>query len=62
MGLSPDDKSPALVAWRKPGRLQAPGRADACFDRAWGGVLANLGKRFDQGPQDWSAWLKQLAD
>jgi uncharacterized protein YndB with AHSA1/START domain len=30
------------------------------FDRAWGGVLANLAKRFEQGPQDWTAWLKQL--
>ncbi len=35
-------------------------KAYAYFDRAWGGVLANLGKRFDSGPQDWSAWLKQL--
>lgn len=30
------------------------------FDRAWGGVLANLKKRFEQGPQDWTAWLEQL--
>jgi uncharacterized protein YndB with AHSA1/START domain len=30
------------------------------FDRAWGGVLGNLKKRFDQGPQDWTEWLKQL--
>jgi uncharacterized protein YndB with AHSA1/START domain len=30
------------------------------FDKAWGGVLGNLQKRFDQGPQAWSAWLKQL--
>jgi uncharacterized protein YndB with AHSA1/START domain len=37
-------------------------QAYAYFDRAWGGVLANLGKRFDQGPQDWTAWLKQLDD
>jgi uncharacterized protein YndB with AHSA1/START domain len=37
-------------------------KAYAYFDRAWGGVLANLGKRFDQGPQDWTAWLKQLDD
>jgi uncharacterized protein YndB with AHSA1/START domain len=30
------------------------------FDRAWGGVLGNLKKRFDSGPQDWTAWLEQL--
>jgi uncharacterized protein YndB with AHSA1/START domain len=35
-------------------------QAYSYFDRAWGGVLANLKKRFDQGPQDWTAWLEQL--
>jgi uncharacterized protein YndB with AHSA1/START domain len=35
-------------------------KAYAYFDRAWGNVLANLGKRFDRGPQDWSEWLAQL--
>ena len=30
------------------------------FDRAWGSVLGNLQKRFETGPQDWSAWLRQL--
>jgi uncharacterized protein YndB with AHSA1/START domain len=30
------------------------------FDRAWGNVLANLKKRFEQGPQDWRPWLEQL--
>lgn len=35
-------------------------RAYAYFDRAWGGVLANLQKRFVQGPMDWSPWLLQL--
>lgn len=30
------------------------------FDRAWGNVLANLKKRFDSGPQDWTEWLGQL--
>ena len=30
------------------------------FDRAWAGVLGNLKKRFDSGPQDWTAWLEQL--
>ena len=32
----------------------------AYFDRAWGGVLGNLKKRFETGPYDWTAWLKQL--
>jgi uncharacterized protein YndB with AHSA1/START domain len=35
-------------------------KAYAYFDKAWGGVLGNLQKRFDQGPQDWTAWLQQL--
>jgi uncharacterized protein YndB with AHSA1/START domain len=35
-------------------------QAHAYFDRAWGGVLGNLKKRFEQGPQDWTAWLEQL--
>ena len=30
------------------------------FDRAWGNVLGNLKKRFEQGPQDWKPWLEQL--
>lgn len=30
------------------------------FDRSWGTVLANLKKRFEQGPLDWAPWLKQL--
>lgn len=32
----------------------------AYFDRAWGHVLGNLKKRFEQGPQDWRPWLEQL--
>lgn len=32
----------------------------AHFDRAWGDVLGSLKKRFDIGPQDWTAWLAQL--
>lgn len=32
----------------------------AYFDRAWGNVLGNLKKRFETGPYDWTAWLKQL--
>ncbi|MDP3086123.1 MAG: SRPBCC domain-containing protein [Rubrivivax sp.] len=35
-------------------------RAHAYFERAWGGVLANLQKRFDSGPYDWTDWLAQL--
>jgi uncharacterized protein YndB with AHSA1/START domain len=35
-------------------------KAYAYFDRAWGNVLGNLKKRFDSGPQDWTAWLEQL--
>ncbi len=35
-------------------------QAHAYFDRAWGQVLANLKKRFESGPQDWSEWLRQL--
>jgi uncharacterized protein YndB with AHSA1/START domain len=32
----------------------------AYFDRSWGNVLANLQKRFETGPVDWTAWLEQL--
>lgn len=35
-------------------------KAYAYFNGAWGAVLGNLQKRFDNGPQDWSAWLAQL--
>jgi uncharacterized protein YndB with AHSA1/START domain len=35
-------------------------KAYAYFDRAWGGVLGNLQKRFVSGPYDWTEWLKQL--
>jgi uncharacterized protein YndB with AHSA1/START domain len=30
------------------------------FDRAWGNVLANLQKRFNEGPIDWKPWLESL--
>jgi uncharacterized protein YndB with AHSA1/START domain len=30
------------------------------FDRAWGNVLANLQKRFTDGPIDWRPWLDSL--
>jgi len=35
-------------------------QAYAYFERAWGNVLANLKKRFDSGPVDWTEWLAQL--
>jgi uncharacterized protein YndB with AHSA1/START domain len=46
------------VGWGEGGEWD---RAYAYFDRVWGNVLANLKKRFEQGPQDWSAWLDALA-
>jgi len=45
------------VGWGDGGEWD---QAYAYFDKAWGGVLANLKKRFDQGPQDWTEWLAQL--
>ncbi|MGH6622319.1 MAG: SRPBCC family protein [Burkholderiaceae bacterium] len=35
-------------------------KAYAYFDRAWGGVLGNLKKRFDTGPMDWTEWMASL--
>ncbi|MFM2121116.1 MAG: hypothetical protein RL722_2584 [Pseudomonadota bacterium] len=35
-------------------------QAHAYFSRAWGNVLANLVKRFEQGPIDWTAWMEGL--
>ena len=35
-------------------------KAYAYFDRAWGNVLANLKKRHDSGPVDWTEWLARL--
>lgn len=32
----------------------------AYFDRAWTGVLDNLKKRFETGPQDWTEWMNTL--
>ena len=32
----------------------------AYFDRAWTAVLANLKRRFETGPFDWTDWLAQL--
>lgn len=36
-------------------------RAHAYFDRVWPGVLANLKRRFEAGPVDWTDWRAQLA-
>ncbi|CAD5374071.1 conserved exported hypothetical protein [Rubrivivax sp. A210] len=47
------------VGWGDGGEWD---KAYAYFDRAWGGVLGNLQKRFDKGPYDWGPWLKQLDD
>lgn len=35
-------------------------QAYAYFDRSWGAVFANLKKRFDSGPIDWTEWMNQL--
>jgi uncharacterized protein YndB with AHSA1/START domain len=35
-------------------------KAYAYFERAWGGVLGNLKKRFDSGPMDWTEWMASL--
>lgn len=35
-------------------------RAFSYFERAWGSVLANLQKRFESGPIDWTEWLNRL--
>lgn len=45
------------VGWGEGGEWD---QAHAYFDRAWGAVLANLKKRFESGPTDWSGWLEQL--
>lgn len=45
------------VGWGSGGEWDA---TYAYFDRAWGAVLGNLKKRFDNGPVDWKPWLDQL--
>jgi uncharacterized protein YndB with AHSA1/START domain len=32
------------------------------FNRAWGNVLGNLEKRFNDGPVDWTEWLKRMRE
>ncbi|MEK8049363.1 SRPBCC domain-containing protein [Ideonella sp. DXS22W] len=46
------------VGWGDGGEWD---RAYTYFDTAWGRVLANLQRRFEQGPIDWRPWLEQLA-
>ena len=45
------------IGWGEGGEWD---KAYAYFDRAWGNVLANLKKRFDSGPVDWTEWMSQL--
>jgi uncharacterized protein YndB with AHSA1/START domain len=46
------------VGWGDGGEWDA---AYSYFDKAWGFVLGNLQKRFEEGPRDWSEWMQQLA-
>jgi uncharacterized protein YndB with AHSA1/START domain len=56
-----DDKTTRVTlhhtGWGEGGEWD---KAYAYFDRAWGSVLGNLKKRFEQGPTDWAPWLRQL--
>lgn len=56
-----DDKTTRVTlhhtGWGDGGQWDA---TYAYFDRAWGGILGNLKKRFEVGPYDWTEWLKQL--
>jgi len=45
------------TGWGDGGEWDA---AYAYFERAWTGVLGNMKKRFDSGPQDWTPWMDQL--
>ena len=42
------------------GNSGEPDKTNVCFERACGNVLANVKRRLDTGPQDWSVWLEQL--
>jgi uncharacterized protein YndB with AHSA1/START domain len=47
------------IGWGAGGQWD---QAYAYFDKAWGTVLGNLRKRFDEGkPIDWTDWLARLA-
>ncbi|HEU0202255.1 MAG TPA: SRPBCC domain-containing protein, partial [Burkholderiaceae bacterium] len=37
-------------------------KAFAYFDRAWIAVLANLKRRFEKGPIDWTEWMTRLRE
>lgn len=45
------------VGWGDGGEWD---QAYAYFDRAWGNVLANLQKRFAEGPIDWTDWRARM--
>jgi len=45
------------IGWGDGGQWD---QTHAYFDRAWGNVLANLQKRFAEGPVDWTQWLARL--
>ena len=51
------------IGWGAGSIVGNDGEWDKAFDyfgKAWPKVLANLKKRFDDGPIDWTAWLAQL--
>jgi uncharacterized protein YndB with AHSA1/START domain len=56
-----DDKNTRVtihhVGWGNGGEWD---KTFTYFDRAWGNVLANMKKRFETGPMDWTEWLAQL--
>ena len=45
------------LGWGEGGQWD---QAYTYFDRAWGSVLAQLQKRFVEGPRDWKAFLEQM--
>jgi uncharacterized protein YndB with AHSA1/START domain len=45
------------VGWGDGGEWD---KAFTYFDRAWSNVFANLQKRFQTGPIDWTDWMNQL--
>jgi uncharacterized protein YndB with AHSA1/START domain len=45
------------VGWGEGGEWD---KTYAYFDKAWSAVLGNLQQRFEKGPRDWTAWLRQL--
>ena len=60
--FEPQGERQTLVKLRHDGWGDG-GEWDKAFDyfsKAWPQVLANLERRFSQGPVDWSEWLKQL--